>query len=116
MATGKAEQGKTETNGDDGGWLYRAAKAQGGDTQCPAHASVKPRAATGATGSQEKDTGGRAVVMALFHLITELPFVLKSKLLPNLYNNSKISKNKICSKFKVLQLCFYNQPLIRSTF
>ena len=35
--------------------LYRAAKAQGGDTQWPARASAKPRATTGATGSQEKD-------------------------------------------------------------
>ena len=40
--------------------LYRAAKAQGGDTQCPACASVKLRVATGATGSQEKDAGGVA--------------------------------------------------------
>ena len=102
MATGKAEQGKTETNGDDGGWLYRAAKAQGGDTQWLAHASTKPRAATGATGSQEKDVGGAVRRRALFTIITELPFVLKSKLLPNLYNNSKFSKNKSCSKFKVL--------------
>ena len=116
MATGKAEQVKTETNGDDGGWLYRAAKAQGGDTQWPARASTKPRVATGATGSQEKDADGAVRRRALFHLIIELPFVLKSKLLPNLYNNSKISKNKSFSKFKVLQLCFYNHTQIQSTF
>ena len=42
--------------------------------------------------------------------------ILKFKLLPNLCNNSKISKNKSCSKFKVLQLCFYNHTQIRSTF
>ena len=84
--------------------LYRAAKAQGGNTQRLAHASVKPRAATGATGSLEKDAGGGAVAMALFHLFTKLPFIFKAKLLPNLFNNSKISKNKSCSKFKVLQL------------
>ena len=50
------------------------------------------------------------------HHITELPFILNPNLLPNLCGNSKISKNKSCSKFKVLQLCFYNHSLIRSTF
>ena len=77
---------------------------------------MKPRAATGASGRPEKDAGDGAVVVTLFTIITELLFILKSKLLPNLHNNSKISKNKSCSKFKVLQLCFYNHPLIRSTF
>ena len=38
------------------------------------------------------------------------------KLLSNFHNNSKISKNKSCSKSKVLQLCFYNHLLIRSRF
>ena len=52
----------------------------------------------------------------LFIEFTELPFVKIFKLLPKLHGNSKISKNKSCSKTKVLQLCFYNQPLIRSTF
>ena len=50
----------------------------------------------------------RCLPRALFTEITELPLVLKPKLLPNLYNNSEISKNKSCSKSKVLQLCFYN--------
>ena len=52
----------------------------------------------------------------LFTDITELPLAKFPKLLPNFHNNSKISKNKSCSKFKVLQLCFYNHSLIRSTF
>ena len=52
----------------------------------------------------------------LFNEITELPLALNPKLLPNLCGNSKISKNKRCSKFKVLQLCFYNHTQIRSTF
>ena len=50
-------------------------------------ASAKPRTAIGASGTEQKDAGGGAVVVTLFHLITELPFVLKSNLLPNLYNN-----------------------------
>ena len=52
----------------------------------------------------------------LFTEITELPLALKPKLLPNLSGNSKISKNKSCSKFNVLQLCFYKHTLSRSTF
>ena len=52
----------------------------------------------------------------LFIEFTELPFAKIFKLLPKLHGNSKISKNKSCSKFKVLQLCFYNPPLIRSIF
>jgi len=58
----------------------------------------------------------RCLPRALFIIFTKLPLGLKSKLLPNLCNNSKISKNKSCSKSKVLQLCFYNHPLIWSTF
>ena len=38
------------------------------------------------------------------------------KLLSNFHNNSKISKNKSCSKSKVLQLCFWNHIQIHSTF
>ena len=58
----------------------------------------------------------RCLPRALFTEITEPPLVLKPKLLPNLYNNSKISKNKSCSKLKVLQLCFCNHTQIRPTF
>ena len=79
-------------------------------------ASVKPRAATGATGSPEKHAGGDSCPRLLFNVFTELPFAKFHKLLQNLHNNSKISKNKSCSKSKVLQLCFYNHTQIRSTF
>jgi len=80
------------------------------------HASGTPKTATNTPRSQRKIAGGDSCPMVLFPLITKLPLDLKPKLLPNLCNNSKISKNKSCSKFKVLQLCFYNYPLIRSTF
>ena len=92
-------------NGDCTGFIGRP-----GSKEKPrmglSHASTKPRAATDVTGSPEKDAGGGAVVVTLFTIITRLPSVLKSKLLPNLYNNSKISKNKSCSKSKVLQPFF----------
>ena len=72
------------------------------------HASATPKTATTTRGSRKKIAGGDSCSLVLFILFTKLPFDLKTKLLPNLYNNSKISKNKSCSKFKVLQLCFYN--------
>ena len=80
------------------------------------HASATPKMATNAPRPQRKIASGDSCPILLFPLITKLPLDLKPKLLPNLCNNSKISKNKSCSKFKVLQLCFYNHPLIRSTF
>ena len=80
------------------------------------HASATPKMATTTTGSQRKLAGGDSCPTVLFNLFTKLPFILKSKLLPNLCNNSKISKNKSCSKFKALQLCFYTHTQIRSTF
>ena len=55
-------------------------------------------------------------LLALFKVFTELPFASFLKLLSNLYGNSKISKNKSCSKFKVLQLCFNNHTQILSRF
>ena len=58
----------------------------------------------------------RACLLALFEIFTELPLALFFKLLSNLYGNSKISKNKSCSKFKVQQLCFNNYTQILSTF
>ena len=79
-------------------------------------ASATPKMATTATGSQRKLAGGDSCPTVLFILITELPFAKFHKLLPNLCNNSKISKNKSCSKSKVQQLCFYNHPLIWPTF
>ena len=79
-------------------------------------ASAMPKMATTTTGSQRMLTDGDSCPTVLFNFFTKLPFVLKSKLLPNLCNNSKISKNKSCFKFKVLQLCFYNHTQIRSIF
>jgi len=58
----------------------------------------------------------RVCLLALFKQITELPLAQFLKLLSNLYGNSKISKNKSCSKFKVLQLCFNNHTQIMSRF
>ena len=55
-------------------------------------------------------------LLALFKLFTEMPLASFLKLLSNLYGNSKISKNKSCSKFKVLQLWFNNHTQIMSTF
>ena len=55
--------------------LYSVAKKQGDDTQQPAHASVKPEKATGATGSQKKVAGGEVSPAVLFTEITELPLV-----------------------------------------
>ena len=40
----------------------------------------------------------RCLLPALFIVFTKLPFDWKLKLLPNLCNNSKIFKNKSCSK------------------
>ena len=80
------------------------------------HANTTPNMATTAPGGRKKIAGGDSCPLVLFILFTKLPFDLKTKLLPNLCNNSKISKNKSCSKSKFLQLCFYNHTQIRSTF
>ena len=58
----------------------------------------------------------RAGLLSLFTIFTELPLDPFLKLLSNLYGNSKISKNKSCSKIKVLQLWFNNHTQIMSTF
>ena len=71
---------------------------------------------TGARGSRWKLADGESCLLALFKLFTELPLASFFKLLSNLYSYSKISKNKSCSKFKVLQLCFNNHTQIMSTF
>ena len=106
---------RKEKNGDGTSF-----KGQPGSKRKPRRgllrASTKPKTATSAPRNQKKIADGDSCPMVLFPLITKLPLDLKPKLLPNLYSNSKISKNKSCSKFKVLQLCFYNHPLIRSTF
>ena len=79
-------------------------------------ASAMLRTATRAPGTEKKATVDEVASTALFPIFIESPFAKIFKLLPNLCNNSKISKNKSWSKFKVLQLCFYNHPLMRSTF
>ena len=71
---------------------------------------------TGTRGSRWNLAGGESCLLALFKIFTELPLASFFKLLSNLYGNSKISKNKSCSKFKVLQLCFNNHTQIMSTF
>jgi len=55
-------------------------------------------------------------MLALFKVFTKMPLASFLKLLSNLYDNSKISKNKSCSKFKVLQLRFNNHTQILSRF
>ena len=70
----------------------------------------------GARGSRWKLAAGESCLLALFKVFTELPLASFFKLLSNLYGNSKIFKNKSCSKFKVLQLCFINHTQIMSTF
>ena len=60
--------------------------------------------------------GGKSCLLELFKQITELPLTQFLKLLSNLYGNSKISKNKSCSKFEVLQLFFNNHTQILSRF
>jgi hypothetical protein len=44
------------------------------------------------------------------------PLSVFLKLLQNLHNNFKISKNEICSNSQDLQLCFLNHPLILRRF
>ena len=106
---GGGRKQRRKKNDDDG---VSAFKGRPGSKRKPPrrlfYANVKP----GATGSPEKHAGGDSCPRLLFNVFTELPFAKFHKLLPNLHNNSKISKNKSCSKFKVLQLCFYNHPLI----
>ena len=106
-----------EQNDGDG---VSAFKGRPGSKRKPRHGllltSVMPKTAPHAPGSRKKLVGGHSCPMVLFLKIIKLSLSLKHKLLLNLCNNSKISKNKSCSKFKVLQLYFYNDPLIQSTF
>ena len=81
-----------------------------------ADTSKKEVSLTDARGSRWKLATGESCLLALFKVFTELPLASFFKLLSNLYGNSKISKNKSCSKFKVLQLCFNNHTEIMSTF
>ena len=98
------EEKQTTTSG-----LYSAARSAQ-----ERHAACTPcqREAEGGHGRAWK-TGERTptvgrwcpVANLIFEVFTDLPLSSFYKLLSNLYNNSKISKNKSCSKSKVLQLC-----------
>ena len=97
-------------------------RAEGGGRRCARHVTATrtrqsrrwhSRTHVEAGGSM---AGGESCLLALFKQITELPLAQFLKLLSNLYGNSKISKNKSCSKFKVLQLCFNNHTQILSRF
>ena len=79
----------------------------------PAQSRRGPRARLEA---RRRSSAVRWLLRSLFTEITKLPLDLNPKILPNLCGNSKISKNKSCSKFKVLQLYFYNHTQIRSIF
>ena len=117
-----AEQRRREKqrkgNGGERRWrrLYSAAKKHGEATQQPSPTSLKPEMATGTTGSRRKLTDGEVSPAGTVHYIYRIATRLISKLLPNLYSNSKISKNKSCSNLIVLQLCFNNHTQIMSIF
>ena len=114
VASGKQRRRK-ETNGDGTSYIWRP-----GSKRKPCRsllrASMTPKTAMRAPRSSKKLASGDSCPRVLFLKITKLPLGLKHKLLPNLCNNSKISKNKSCSKFKVLQLCFYHHTQIQFTF
>ena len=112
----RENRGRKTVRNDDGKGLIARLRSARKPRRSLLRTSATPKMATTVTGSLRKVAGGDTCPLALFHIITELPFAKIHKLLPILCNNSKISKNKSCSKSKVLQLCFYNHPLIRSTF
>ena len=100
----REKQGKgTEKNGDGVGFIARPGSKEKPRSSLPMPARSRrwPRARLEVDGSSPSV---RCRLLALFQLITELPLDPFFKLLSNLYGNSKISKNKSCSKFKVLQL------------
>ena len=114
-ASGKQRGGEKETNGDSQA-IKDGQEARGSHA---AALSTPARHRNWTRTRLEDDRSSPSVSWlprVLFTDITELPLAKFSKLLPNFHNNSKISKNKSCSKFKVLQLCFYNHSLIRSSF
>ena len=112
--------GKTEEGEDDGKELLRRAKS--GGERCARHVTTtRTRRSRRWHLWTRVEVGGSSptvsvCLLALFKVFTELPLAAFFKLLSNLYGNSKISKNKSCSKFKVLQLCFNNHTQIMSTF
>ena len=112
---GKTEEGETEENGDGVGFIARPRSTEKPRSSLPMLVRSRrwPRA--------RLEDGGRSPTvrcrpLVLFTIFTELPLDPFFKLLSNLYGNSKISKNKSCSKLKVLQLCFNNNTQIMSTF
>ena len=86
---GGGRKQRRKKNDDDGvsafiTWLRSKKKPRDGLH----HASATPKMATTVTRRQRKLAGGDSCPTVLFNLFTKLPFVLKSKLLPNLCNNS----------------------------
>ena len=62
--------------------LYSAAKKQGDDTQQPAHASMKPEKATGATRTLRKLTDGEVSPAVTVHHIYRIATRLISQITP----------------------------------
>ena len=106
---GKNRGEETEENGDGVGFIAWPRSTEKPRSSLPMLVRSRrwPRARLEDDGSLPSV---RCRLLALFPLITELPLDPFFKLLPILYGNSKISKNKSCSKFKVLQLSFITIP------
>ena len=90
--------------------LYRAAKAQGGDTQCPAHASAKPKAATGATGRQSKLAVGELASAVTVHRIYRIATRLISIYSKFYMVTQKSPKIKVVQKQKFYNFAFITTP------
>ena len=73
MATGKQRR-RVAKNGD-GEVLIEWLRSKEKPHRSLSRANAKPRVAIGASGRLEKDTGGGAVVVTLFTIFIELPFV-----------------------------------------
>ena len=73
-----------------------------------------------ATWRRRQAGGGVGLQIDFFELFTELPLRLFYKLLTNFLKKLKISKNKSCSTFQTLQLCFNEHfqilPLLKFEF
>ena len=114
-ATGKQSKGEGQRR-----WrlrLKRMARKLKEAASWPSPRQRDAQTATHATGSQPKLAGNVASAVDTVHSNYRNAICPKfKKLLSNFHNNSKISKNKSCSKSKVLQLCFYNHLLIQSRF
>ena len=80
MASGKQRR-RTAKNGDGEGLIARLRSTR---KPCRSllHASVEPKRATSAPGSQKKIAGDDNCPMALFAIITKLPLVLNSQITP----------------------------------